>query len=234
MRVVPSGAARLFNGRRVRARAMARIVHYRTSPPRSQDHFYNFDARLDTPNMHDRTSPPLSQNYFYNFYAKPDTPNMNGLTFNYFFSRMDFSEMETNHSFIQWVFPSSTISKVQPEAAPFICSPAEYHKIARDPQVMWRVTLAICKVLRFWGITYYLDTGVLVVHRPHSSLFIAKLIDTNHNQLRFTRLLHFLRRIHRDAFAYSLILLFHEPWVPRREINTDTWHIWHRAAGWRL
>ena len=186
--------------------------------------------------VHLPPSTPTPRFPFYDFYAKPDTPNGEStkLTFNHFLYSMDDHDMEYDHDYVQWVFPNPHPSQQRPDTAQFECTEKEYQRFMADPIVMTRVEAAITKMLKFWGITYNRHTHLLVIHQKDSKLFCEKLIRTDHNQSRFTRLLTFLRCIHREAFAQSLVYLFYDPWVPRYKINDRSWRIWHSAARLQL
>lgn len=202
MRVVPSDVARLFNGRRVRARAMAHLVHLpHTSTPRFP---------------------------FYDFYAKPDTPNgeSTNLTFNYFLYSMDDFKMEHTHDYVQWVFPNPRPSKARDKVAQYECKQGEYDLLMSNPVVMRRIEDAISKMLMFWGISYNRVSGVIGVLTADRKRFIKKLVNNaDHNQLRFTRMLIFLRCIHRDDLAHMLFGLFRTMGFDT-DVNNYTWNFW--------
>jgi hypothetical protein len=205
MRIVPSDAARLFNGRRVRVRAMARLVH---PPP----------------------STPTPRFPFYDFYANPDVPNgeITQLTFHKFLYAMNDSDMEDDHDYVQWVFPTPTKSQQRSGTAQFECTRDEYRCFRRDTIVMRRVEDAIAKMLMFWGISYNRVSGVIGIMEADRERFIRKLVRENHNQSRFTRILTFLRCVHRDALTHSLLYLFSAPWITMR-VNDLSWGLWRSA-----
>lgn len=98
-------------------------------------------------------------------------------------------QLEREHMYIQWLFPNRKLSQMQPGAAtePFTDEAAE--EMLDDDIVVARIGLAVQMMLRFWGIQWNGNT-VRVVDKER---FAAKLGRVNHNQLRMTRMLEFLR-----------------------------------------
>ncbi len=163
---------------------------------------------------------------FYTFYAHPDQDNgeRDGLALNHFLFHMDDAEMERRHNYVQWVFPNPDRSKQRDEVAQYDCTPHEYALFKRDAQVMGRVDLAVKKMLRFWGILYVSEECVYV-DKHGETRFYDKLVDQDHNQLRFTRMLLFLRGVGRDTLARTLVQMFVDREI-NGLVNAITWRCW--------
>jgi hypothetical protein len=169
--------------------------------------------------------------HFYSFYCNPDTRNSdNGTSFNYFLYSMNDLDMEKKHDYVQWVFPNPEPSKAQDEIAQYECKPEEYALLMGNPVVMRRIEDAISKMLMFWGISYNRVSNVIGVLPADRNRFIKKLVKADHNQLRFTRMLIFLRHIHRDDLAHMLFGLFRAMWL-EMDVNNYTWNFWCEALG---
>ena len=102
---------------------------------------------------------------------------------------LDFDDkiLEKEHGFVQFAFPNPLLSKVQPDAAsePFTSEAAQ--EMLQDAVVVTRAKQMVSKMLKFWGID---SETVSITNQPR---FNAKLRRANHNQLRMTRVLIFLK-----------------------------------------
>ena len=108
------------------------------------------------------------------------------------------SVLEREHGYIQWVFPNPTLSRVQPGAASQPLTKDAVLEMLNNEKIMKRVEKMLDRMLGFWGIA---RSDVALVRISDKKRFNAKLGCTNHNQLRMTRLLTFLK-----CFDYGCLL----------------------------
>ena len=141
---------------------------------------------------------------FYDFYSYPKRSVQGGLTLDSFLNAMGDDALERTHDYIQWVFPNPFPSRQQRHVAQYPCTKEQYDLFKEDSSVMALVHLAVAKILAFWGIAYTPNrTDSLRIHAK--AIFRAKLLRQNHNQLRFTRLIVFLRCVGLDTLANALV-----------------------------
>ena len=109
---------------------------------------------------------------------------------------MQFSDdrLEREHTYIQWIFPMPTLSRMQPGAATQILTEEAIVAFREDEDVMDSVECMTRRMLRFWGMCWEFETNAFV-YIENEKLFLGKLRDGNHNQARMTRMLTFLRCI---------------------------------------
>jgi hypothetical protein len=146
------------------------------------------------------------------FYRGGTTPD--GMTFTKFMS-MNSDELETTHHYIQWVFPNLQRSRFNlrsPILTPYMASQLKDH--SSDIQ------MALDKMIDFFGIGAELDENKISVWaRP----------EWDHNQLRISRIITFLRQIG----AHSLALDFYNR-VQRaaegKDVCPTTSNYWLKAS----
>ena len=99
-------------------------------------------------------------------------------------------QLEEEHGFVQFAFPNSDLSKMQPDAAsqPFTEEAAQ--EMQGDPAIMERVRRMVEKMLGFWGMEIEGASDVTITDKK---LFVSKIGRATHNQSRMTRLLIFLK-----------------------------------------
>jgi len=105
-------------------------------------------------------------------------------------------ELERHHGYIQWVFPLKEVSKSQPHSIDEVLTDEAIAELLGDPEIEKRIRRITRRMLRFWGIRYDKDGAAI----ENMDVFRAKLgCRSNHNQLRMTRMLTFLRHLGWDA-----------------------------------
>jgi len=126
---------------------------------------------------------------YVNFYRGESTTPLGSFTFDDVIN-FDDKKLEKEHGFVQCVFPNPALSKMQPDAAtqPFTEEAAQ--EMLRDPAIVARVRRMVKRMLEFWGMDTNGDADVSI---GNAQRFNAKLRRANHNQLRMTRMLIFLR-----------------------------------------
>ena len=121
---------------------------------------------------------------------------------------LDEAKFEAAHDIVQLAFPTPTHSRARPNAVPDLVLTKDVAKYMQNNQVIFgHVVVMLRKILLHWGIEWQkeenLDSFKIVKHKK----FRTRLIERNHNQLRFTRLLTFLYCINMNATADKLKLL---------------------------
>jgi hypothetical protein len=104
--------------------------------------------------------------------------------------RFDNDMLESEHRYIQWIFPMKVLSQAQPGAANEPLTDEAIQVMRSDQAIQCKVEKVVVKMLDFWGMALLLDKSVIVVD---PLIFKKKLGLRNHNQLRMTRMLTFLR-----------------------------------------
>ena len=130
----------------------------------------------------------------------------------------DDTMLEKEHGFIQFAFPNPTLSKVQPDAASQPFTPEAAQEMLQDDVVMTRVRQMVEKMLQFWGM-HMAGNAVSISDERR---FNTKIRRANHNQLRMTRLLIFLKCMGWTGLLDSVKTLLVEN-VPK---NTKAMRFW--------
>ncbi len=99
----------------------------------------------------------------------------------------NFGFWEGCHNFIQWVFPLMEPSNHNPDA-PIITDPETYFHLNKN-----NVVQAVEKFCSFLGIVVYVENYDQYIHTLHYPRIQEWWVDGNHNLLRITRLLKFLK-----------------------------------------
>ena len=116
---------------------------------------------------------------------------------------LDDTGMEHKHGYVQWTFPMKCLSKNQVRAATQVLTDEAIGEMMNDDVIMYRIDQMAGKMLDFWGIRWqYRTEGLVFVHSRKR--FETKLVKTNHNQLRMTRLLVFLSCVGRTVLVRNL------------------------------
>lgn len=102
------------------------------------------------------------------------------------FMNFDDNELESNHTFIQIVFPTDISSKYNPNA-PVISVQDFKNYIVQDEEIISKLKMSVEKILNFWGLNISNEEIYLVSRKR-----CKKLNYSNHNTLRFSRMLRSL------------------------------------------
>ncbi|MDX2143155.1 MAG: opioid growth factor receptor-related protein [Rhodospirillaceae bacterium] len=140
----------------------------------------------------------------------------------------DHRRLEIVHDYVQWLFPLPEPSRFNPEAP--LLTADDVAAFRGDPGLQQRALHALDLMLDFFGLRRT-DKGV-----ERGSAFAARaqgwLDPANHNHLRLTRIMMFLRLIGLDAEAKALLacledIATHEG---RAAISARTLAFWRDAA----
>ncbi len=112
----------------------------------------------------------------------------------------DRRRLEMVHDYIQWMFPLPEASRFNPDA-PLLSSTdiAAFHS---TPHLQGRALAALDVMLEFYGL---IRAAGAIKRGPAFNKSHHWLTPLNHNHLRFTRILLFLRHIGLEAVASQLL-----------------------------
>jgi hypothetical protein len=141
------------------------------------------------------------------------------------------SALESNHDYIQWLFPLPERSSASAHAP--ILTPADIQAFEANPALRSSLLASLATMLKFYGFALVDTAGRLEVRRGPD--FAARsevwLTPFNHNYLRLTRILRALNllgcAVHADALFVALQDVYREHAV---EISEETLEYWQRAV----
>jgi len=110
----------------------------------------------------------------------------------------DARALEMVHDFIQWLFPLPEPSRFNPDAP--LLTAADIAAFHADADLQSRALRSLDLMLAFYGLVR--EGGAIV--RGSSFAKAHWLTPLNHNHLRLTRILLFLRHVGREAEARAL------------------------------
>lgn len=119
--------------------------------------------------------------------------------------RMDDTQLERTHDYIQWLFPTVTASRFNPDAPTL--DPASVLKLRADTVAQERLRAALVRMLTFYGLELDdidpADPDIIpgTDFAAHSQ---AWLTPGNHNYQRLTRILSCLVALGRRPHAEAL------------------------------
>ncbi len=119
-------------------------------------------------------------------------------------------KLEKHHGYIQWVFPLKEASKSQPRAIDELLTDAAIAEMLGDKDITRKIKRMARRMLTFWGIGMTKDGATI----KDEAVFCRKLgCVSNHNQLRMTRMLKFMRHLGWDEVVDELkqLLLSNTP-----------------------
>jgi hypothetical protein len=142
--------------------------------------------------------------------------------------------LESNHDFIQWMFPLMEPSSVHPEAP--ILDQETIREFKAHSELQQNLRASFRRMLAFYGLELNTDCGLAVRLRPdfvHQST--GWLWPGNHNHLRITRIIRSLRLLGLEAEAQAFFKCLSELYaeetgrgIPR--ITATTFQFWSAAA----
>jgi len=141
----------------------------------------------------------------------------------------DHHRLEMVHDYIQWLFPLPDPSRFNPDAP--ILTAADVMVFQTDPKLHAQVHRALDLMLDFWG---FARAGHIIQRSRHFSQNATRWLQPlNHNYLRLTRALLFLRSVGFADEAASLRaclmdIAMHEG---RDVISPRTLSFWKDASG---
>jgi hypothetical protein len=142
--------------------------------------------------------------------------------------------LESNHDFIQWMFPLLEPSSVHPEA------PILDHETIREfkahPELQENLRKSFQRMLAFYGFQLNAQGGLAICRRPDFADQSANwLWPGNHNHLRITRIIKSLRLLGLEPEAKAIFKCLSELYaeetgrgIPR--ITATTFQFWSAAA----
>jgi hypothetical protein len=142
----------------------------------------------------------------------------------------DDDALEDEHDFIQWLFPLTEPSGVNPHAP--LLSPDEMRQFHQSAEVQARVLDAFRRMLGFYGLQMREAGSEIQISKAENYPRRSRnwITPSNHNFLRVTRILKSLRllglRRPADAFFVCLEQIFREN---RAVIGARTFEFWERA-----
>jgi hypothetical protein len=117
----------------------------------------------------------------------------------------DHRRLEMVHDFIQWLFPLPEASRFNPDA-PLLTS-SDMAAFRNDPALQERVRRSLDLMLDFLGLA---RTGRDVVRNARFTPALDWLSPANHNHLRLTRIMLFLRHAGLTAEADAVLACLEE------------------------
>lgn len=112
----------------------------------------------------------------------------------------DHRRLEMAHDFIQWLFPTPELSRFNP-AAPLL-SPEDIKAFRTSPDLEARALRSLDLMLAFYGLK---RAGAAISRGPDFAEKAHWLEPLNHNHLRLTRIMTFLRLVGLGAEADALL-----------------------------
>ncbi|XP_073539061.1 uncharacterized protein [Phyllobates terribilis] len=119
----------------------------------------------------------------------------------------NYEELESNHSYIQWLFPLREPG-VNRYATPL--TPAEIKRMRADEDVMWRLLESYKLMLGFYGIQLLDEKSGEVSRTENWEERYHNLNRRSHNNLRITRILKCLGEMGYDHLQAPLVQFFLE------------------------
>lgn len=163
-----------------------------------------------------------------NFYCKNGT-DAAGRTFNDIINFSD-KELEQVHDYVQWLFPTLSVSSCNPDAP--ILDAATINYLKKSPQFNLRFHAALRKMFRFWGFVNTTSFGMDGIEIHTQTSFQPWMTTGNHNFLRFSRLLESSRLLGwpntSKSFFESLIQLASR--MDQKIVNSKNVFFWYIAA----
>ena len=146
----------------------------------------------------------------------------------------DNQKLEAVHDYIQWLFPNSRPSPVNPSAP--LVTRETMAAFAEDAELRARLLHSLDRMLSFYGLVRSVDDAGGVEIRPGSNYHARRanwLRPGNHNHLRLTRILIALQLLGLPREAEALrdgLRAIYETEGPDR-IDERTFQFWMKAGG---
>jgi hypothetical protein len=140
--------------------------------------------------------------------------------------------LESVHDFVQWLFPLSEPSPVNPHAP--VLDAATIAVFRERPELQRNLHLSFLRMIRFYGLEVEADSAI----RPAPN-FVQRaavwLRPNNHNHLRITRIVKCLRTLGAEEAAASFYACLERIYGDERSkaqsrISRDTFVYWQAAA----
>ncbi|MBY0529772.1 MAG: hypothetical protein K2P51_06235 [Rhabdochlamydiaceae bacterium] len=192
--------------------------------------FYQLSLSNSAPAMGARvvSNTPCPNDLFLDFYRKIGC-NSDGRTFEEILN-WDDAQLERDHFFMQWLFPTLVPSKHNP-ISPVLTEQA-LHAFQNDLVLVGNLQDAFARMLRFYGLWFDSSRGS-IQRAPHFGLRQRVwLTPNNHNFMRIARILNCLNAIGLDheLEMFKQILESIAAHEGKEIIPLDTLKIWRHAA----
>lgn len=197
--------------------------------------FYRFSSSSSHSHMVDRVSAvapvashPQPNDLLLNFY-RGTARNIDGRTFREILD-WDDRKLETDHLFIQWLFPNLEPSAYNP-TAPLLTEEA-FNAFQTEHVLIENLKDAFTRMLRFYGF-WFNPTRQEILRGPNFELRARVwLTPNNHNFMRITRILTCLNAIGLDheLEMFKKILESIAAQEGNGIISEETLNIWRQAA----
>lgn len=142
-------------------------------------------------------------------------------------------QMEMDHDYIQWMFPSNERSRMNGDAPTL--SKVEANWFQDTPDLQEKVKLSLIKFLDFLGLELKEENDQVLIadiipteDRSHPQLWMKSF---NHNMLRVTRVLKCLRLVGLDKYALALFDALRRH---RDKFSLNTFTHWTQAVKFEL
>ncbi|MCO7226411.1 opioid growth factor receptor-related protein [Pleionea sp. CnH1-48] len=125
-----------------------------------------------------------SEQQWLDFYLHKGSDNQQRLLLDIW--TMTFEELESTHDYIQWLFPTTEPSPINPHAP--LVTESLRQKIQEAPEIRANLLRSYDTMAAFWG--FYRDDDEQLYASPHIETQSKRwCCQHNHNQLRITRML---------------------------------------------
>jgi hypothetical protein len=142
--------------------------------------------------------------------------------------RFDHAQLESEHDFIQWLFPLETPSPVNPDAPTL--DAATIRAFRGSPELAANLRRSLALMLDFYGLVFT-DAHTIAEGPAFSERARNWLRPMNHNHLRLTRIVRSLHLLGLEVEARALqngLLQIAEDHP--EAISGRTWHFWKTAT----
>jgi hypothetical protein len=138
------------------------------------------------------------------------------------------TQLEHEHRYIQWLFPTPYPSEAQ-RGSPHYNTPNEsILKNAQNTQFRGNMQAALQRMIQFYGGIPSRDSSGHLLIAPSTSRFTDHIVNGDHNLLRITRIIQSLRLhgLYNDAQAFYN---FVTPRAKRNGVSEETLNYWREA-----
>ena len=128
------------------------------------------------------------------FYRGECTTILDNMSYDDVLNALD-DTLEKRHGYIQWIFPSRERSRLQPNAVDELLTDAALWELQNDADIRHKISKIISRMLHFWGIGFDVEGNSMEFFILNEEVFDKKLGKPDHNQLRLTRMLKFIKEL---------------------------------------
>lgn len=121
-------------------------------------------------------------------------------------------QLESGHSYIQWLFPNRTQSKYNKESVTL--QQEEINVFKTNKEIKNKIIASITLMLKFYG--FHIKNDIILPHDKSDERF-NNLIKNPHNNLRISRILYFLGDLDMIYYQYRfLYALYYEIFITEK------------------